>query len=105
MKAAEHGLAGQTNQETILKMIIDREQIQLEYRYLQNILKSMQTQSITSIEVSKHKGTTEMLTNPTEIHEAIINQNIKHFTTPEASPLSLGEFLHKEIGQHGTPEF
>ena len=111
MKAAEHGLAGQTNQETILKMIMDREQMCLEYRYLCNILKSMQSQSITSIAISKQNGTIEILTNPTiltnltEIHEAIINQNVKHFTRPEASLLRLGKFLHQVIRQHGTSDF
>jgi hypothetical protein len=105
MKAAKHGIAGQTDKEKVLKMIIDREQMRLEYKYLQNILKSMQTQPITSIAIPKNNGTTEILTNPTEVHEAIINQNIKHFTTPEASPLELGEFLHKPIGKHVPSDF
>ena len=65
----------------------------------------MRKQSITSIAVPNPDGTTKILTNPSKIQDAIINQNIKHFSTPETSPLGLGEFLHQEIGEHGTLDF
>ena len=45
------------------------------------------------------------MTTPTKIQVAIIQQNIKHFTTPEASHSGLGEFLHQAIGDRGTSEF
>ena len=86
-------------------MILDREQLRLEYRYLCSLLNSIQKQSITSIGVPQQDGILIILTIPSEIHNAIIHQNIKHFTTPEASPLGLGKFLHKVIGDHSTSNF
>lgn len=77
----------------------------LEYRYIRNLLKTMRKQSITSIAVPNLNGTTKILTIPSKIQNAIINQNIKHFTTPETSPLGLVEFLHQSIEDHGTSEF
>ena len=65
----------------------------------------MWKQSITSIAVPNSDGTTKILTTPSKIQDAIINQNIKHFSTPETSPLGLGEFLHQAIGDHGTSDF
>jgi hypothetical protein len=65
----------------------------------------MKQKSITSIDIPQQDGRLKIVTTPSEIQEAIIQQNIKHFTTPESSPLGLGEFLHKAIGDHGTSEF
>ena len=45
-----------------------------------------------SISVPGPDGT-EILTNPHDMQEAIIKQNIQYFSTPEASPLGKGEFL------------
>ena len=85
-------------------MIQDREQLKLEYVYLKKLLKKINKQNITSISVPG-PDSTEILTNPHDIQEAIIKQNIQHLSTPEASPLGKGEFLQKAIGDHCTSEF
>ena len=64
LRATEYGLAGQTNKEKIVKMIADREQMRLEYRYLRNLLTTMRKQSITSIAIPKSDGTTKILKTP-----------------------------------------
>ena len=47
----------------------------------------------------------QIITKKEEIHEAIINYNIKHYSKPEASPFGLGNFLCDAIGPRGTIEF
>ena len=93
---------GQTNCEVLIKMILDRESLHLEYRYLCSLFSSMKQQSITSIGIPQKDRRLKILTTPTDIQEAIIQQNTKYFTTPEASLLGLGEFLHQAIGNQGT---
>ena len=69
LRVTEYGIAGQTNKEKIVKMIADREQMRLEYRYLRNLLTTMRKQSITSIAVPNPDGTTKILATPSEIQE------------------------------------
>ena len=100
MKAKEHRFEGQTNQEIILKMILGKEQMSLEYRYLHSLLGTIKRQSITSIAIPQTDGTTKILTTSKEIQEVKINQNIKHFIMLEASPFGLEEFFCQAKGDH-----
>ena len=53
----------------------------------------------------KENGKEKILTDSAEIQNAIIEQNISHFSEAENTPLGLGTFLQKEIGPHGTSDF
>ena len=44
-------------------------------------------------------------TDGEEIQNKIIDQNIKHFSTVEDSPLGMGSFLFEAIGPHSTSDF
>ena len=50
-------------------------------------------------------GKQTILTDEEEIHEAVINHNIKHFSKAEDTPLGMGTFLHDSIGTHSTSSF
>ena len=49
--------------------------------------------------------TTKVLSIKQEIHENIINYNIKHYSKAEASPVRIGTVLHEKLGPYGISSF
>ena len=52
-----------------------------------------------------YEGPARISTDGKEIQNKVIDQNIKHFSTAEDSPLGIGSFLFEVIVPHGTSGF
>ena len=48
---------------------------------------------------------TQIYTNKDDIHDKIIDYNIKHYSKAESSPVGIQEPLYKKIGNHRTSKF
>ena len=91
--------------EVVLREIINREKSKNSWKKIKRALDKSDYSSLTKLIIPIAEGEEQTITKAEEIHEAIINYNIKHYSKPEASPFGLGTFLCEAIGPHGTTDF
>ena len=105
-RAEAYAAAGNQVMEVVLKELINREKSKNTWRKIKRVLDKSEYFNLTKLTVLiVGEDEDQILTKKEEIHEAIINYNIKHYSKPEHSPFGLGTFLCEAIGPHGTTEF
>ena len=86
--------------------LMEHEKCRSQWRKIKYFLKQGITEPLTRLLYQENpEGPTTILMDGEEIQQKIIDQNIKHFSTAENSPLGQGSFLHQAIRLHGTSEF
>ena len=105
-RAEDAATEGDTKAALAYKVLIEHEKVQATWRKINYYLKKGYMGPLVQLCVSTpNSKTSEVLTDGDDIHNRIIERNIKHFSSAESSPLGLNSFLHNAIGPHGTSEF
>ena len=95
--------------QIILQEIINRESNKISWRNIKRALDSGNFSSLNQLIIPYESPKGEILERTIykkdDIHNSIINHNIKHYSTPESSPFGMGKFLYHAIGPHGTSIF
>ena len=104
-KRAEDAATEGDEKNTIsYETFIEHKQSRSKWRKVQYYLNTEDKEPLTGLLVTEN-GEQKVLTDGAEIHEAIIDQNIRHFSEAEDKSRSKGTFLHDAIDPYGTSEF
>ena len=105
-RAKAYAEAGNSTMESAIMELINREKSKNSWKKIKRALEKSDFSSLTQL-IVPITGTDkeEIITKKDEIHNAIIDYNITHYSKPEGSPFGLGTFLCDAIGPHGTSEY
>jgi hypothetical protein len=105
-RAAAEALNGNDHVAKILRRIEKAEATKVCYGLLRKYLKPSTRGGITRVEVENEDGTTEIVTEPTEVFDLILKRNHKHFSQATGTPFTtpplsdwLGKCGETTIGQ------
>ena len=105
-RAEDSSALGDGKATVTYENLIEHEKYRSQWRKIQYFLKQGITEPLTRLLYQDTpEGQAKITTDGEEIQNKIIDQNIKHFSTAEDSPLGMGSFLHEAIGPHGTSDF
>ena len=95
--------------QIILQEITNRDSNKISWRNIKRVLDlgnfSSPHQLIIPYESPEGEILEENIYKKDEIHNSIINHNIKHYSTPEIIPFGMGKFLYHAIGPHASSDF
>ena len=108
--AEEYATNNNREATKVIKEIIATEQTKKTYRNIRYALGKQRNSSILRLLIplntnSEKVKTTKVLSTKQEIHESIIDYNIKHYSKAEASPVGIGTPLHEKLGPYGISPF